>query len=71
VVTARYVYRFVPVEQEPILRVAQINPLNAELIMPASMLGLACYGANPFDTTRSGLRRKAAILTDSIWSFLT
>jgi RND family efflux transporter MFP subunit len=39
VVVERYLGPNERVEQEPILRVAQINPLNVEVIMPASMIG--------------------------------
>jgi len=44
VVVERYVGPFERVEQEPILRVAQIDPLNIEVIMPASMLGQVTPG---------------------------
>lgn len=39
VVVERYLSRSERVEQEPIMRVAQIDPLNVEVIMPAQMLG--------------------------------
>ena len=44
VVVERYLGPFERVEQEPILRVAQIDPLNIEVIMPASMLGQVTPG---------------------------
>jgi len=39
VVVERYVSRSERVEQEPIMQVAQIDPLNVEVIMPAEMFG--------------------------------